>query len=477
MARRPLALESAAVPHRSFWLEQVAGDAPDAPALEGDARADVAILGGGYVGLWTALQIRKREPALDVAVLEQDICGGGASGRNGGFVLNWWTKLSSLVSLCGATDALRVARDAEAAIGEIGSFCETRGIDAHFRRGGSLWTATSRSQMGSWESVLALCGKLGVEPFRRLPLEEIARRTGSPVHRAGVLDPTAATVHPARLVRGLRRIALASGVRIYENTRIRSFTRGWPVVLRADRGTLTAQRLVIAANAWAAGIRELSRAIVAITSDMVMSAPAPDRLAAIGWTGGECITDSQMMVDYYHTTREGRVAFGKGGWGIAYGGRIGPEFDRNAARSRTVAADFRRTYPILADVPITHDWCGPIDRTPNSLPVLGRLGGRPHIVYGIGWSGNGVGPSFLGGKILASLVLERDDDWGRHPLIGRSAGRFPPEPVRWIGAHVVRAAVARKERAEIADRKPSWLDVRLSRLAPAGVEDKGPPRA
>jgi glycine/D-amino acid oxidase-like deaminating enzyme len=183
-----------------------------------------------------------------------------------------------------------------------------------------------------------------------------------------------------------------------------------------------------------------------------------------------------MMVDYYHATRDGRVAFGKGGWGIAYGGRIGPDFDRNVERSRTVAADFRRTYPMLSDVPVTHDWCGPIDRTPNSLPVLGRLGGLSHIVYGIGWSGNGVGPSVLGGKILASLVLERDDDWSRHPLIGRSAGRFPPEPIRWIGAHVVRAAVARKERAEIRDRKPSWLDVRLSRLAPAGVEDKAPPR-
>ncbi len=142
------------MPHRSFWLEQVAGDAPDAPALEGDARADVAILGGGYVGLWTALEIRRREPALDVAVLEQDICGGGASGRNGGFVLNWWTKLSSLVSLCGPADALRVARDAETAIGEIATFCQTRGIDAHFRRGGSLWTATSRAQTGSWDSVL-----------------------------------------------------------------------------------------------------------------------------------------------------------------------------------------------------------------------------------------------------------------------------------------------------------------------------------
>jgi putative aminophosphonate oxidoreductase len=462
------------VPHRSFWLQEVAGDAPDTPPLEGDARADVAILGGGYVGLWTALRIKALEPARDVAVLEQDICGGGASGRNGGFLLSWWSKLSSLVALCGAGDALRVARGAEEAIGEIRDFCVAHSLDAHFRQAGWIWTARTAAQMGSWDGVLAAAARLGVEPFRRLSPAEVARRTGSPAHRAGVFDPTAATVQPAALARGLRRVALDRGVRIYEHTRVRSFSRGRPVVLEARRGRLTAEKLVIASNAWAAGIPELSRAIVAVSSDMIVTAPAPDRLAGIGWTGGECITDSQMMVDYYHATPGGRIAFGKGGWGVALGGRIGQDFDRNAARAWTVASDFRRAYPMLADLPVTHDWSGPIDRTPNSLPVMGLLGGRPHIVYGVGWSGNGVGPSVVGGKVLASLILERDDDWSRHPLVGRAAGngRFPPEPIRWIGAHIVRSAVARKERAEAEERRPSRLDVALSRLAPAGLEDK-----
>ncbi len=482
------------MPHRSFWLQQVAGDAPDAPSLAGDDRADVAIIGGGYVGLWTAITIKRLEPACDVVVLEQDICGGGASGRNGGFVLSWWPKLSSLVALCGEADALRVTRDSQAAIEEIRVFCEADGIDAHFRQSGWLWTATSRAQMGAWEGVVALCERLGVGAFRRLAPEEVARRSGSPIHRAGVFETSAATVQPAVLARGLRRVALESGVRIFEHTRVRTFSRRRPVVIRTPGGTLTAEKLVIASNAWAASIRELSRSIVAITSDMVMTAPAPERLSRLGWTGGECITDSQMMVDYYHVTRDGRVAFGKGGWGIALGGRIGSSFDRNARRAQAVAADLRRYYPGLNDVPITHDWCGPIDRTPNSLPLLGRLGGRPHIVYGIGWSGNGVGPSVIGGKVLASLALNRRDEWSAYPLVSLPDSRrggacprppgslsrrekpglrgFPPEPFRYLGAHVVRAAVARKERAEIEDRKPSRLAVKLSRLAPAGLEDK-----
>ena len=411
-----------------------------------------------------------------MAVLEQDICGGGASGRNGGFTLSWWPKLSSLAAAFGIEDALRVARGSEAAIGEIGAFCEQHGIDARFRQAGWIWAATSKSQVGAWEGVVALCEKLGVGPYRRLPPAEVARRSGSRAHIAGVFDQSAATVHPAALARGLRRVALARGVRIYERTRVVSFSRGRPVRVRVKRGAMTAERLVIASNAWAASVRELSRAIVAITSDMVATAPAPERLRAIGWTGGECVADSLTMVCYYHATREGRVAFGKGGWGIAMGGRIGPSFDRNVPRARTVEAWLRRYYPGLSGVPVTHDWCGPIDRTPDSLPLLGRLGGREHIVYGVGWSGNGVGPSVIGGKVLSSLALGREDEWSNHPLVGRTATRFPPEPLRFVGAHIVRGAVARKEDAEVRGMKPSWLDRRLARLAPKGIEDKTEPR-
>jgi glycine/D-amino acid oxidase-like deaminating enzyme len=424
------------------------------------------------VGLWTALGIKRLDPACDVVVLEQDICGGGASGRNGGFVLSWWPKLSSLTALCGAEDAVRVARGSEAAIEEIRLFCEAHEIDANFRRAGWLWAATSEAQRGAWEGVVALCEKLGVGTFRRLPPEDVARRSGSRAHRAGVLEASAATVQPAALVRGLRRVALEAGVRIFEGTRVVAFDRGRPVRIRTAGGRVAAERLVIASNAWAAGIRELSRAIVAITSDMVVTAPAPERVRALGWTGGECITDSQTMVDYYHVTRGGRVAFGKGGWGIALGGRIGPDFERNVRRAAIVEDDLRRYYPELADVPITHDWCGPIDRTPTSLPLMGRLGGQEHIVYGVGWSGNGVGPSVVGGKVLASLALGRDDEWSNHPLVGRSAGSFPREPIRYIGAHLVRAAVASKERAEMRGERPSWLSKRLARFAPAGLEDK-----
>ena len=458
--------------HRSLWLQQVEGDSPDRPPLEDHAEADIAILGGGYVGLWTALRIKEHDPACDVAVLEQDICGGGASGRNGGFVLSWWPKLSSLTKLFGPEEAIRICRSSEAAITEIKAFCEANHIDADFRRGGWLWTATSQSQLGAWESVVQITEKMGVEIFRRLDPAEVSRRAGSPAHRAGVFEATAAIVQPAALVRGLRRVALERGVRIYEHSRVKNFSRSSPVTIRTHRSTLSAQKLVIANNAWAASIRELQCAIVVVSSDIVATKPIPERLAEMGWDKDLSITDSQTMVDYYRITRDGRIAFGKGGWTIAYSGRIGANFDRHAGRAAEVSADLRRYYPMLSDVPVTHDWSGPIDRTPDSLPRLGRLKNHPNIIYGIGWSGNGVGPSVIGGRILASLALDRDDEWSNHPLVGRTLNNFPPEPIRYVGAHIVRTAVATKERAEIRDQHPNWLAVQLAKLAPAGLEDK-----
>lgn len=460
--------------HRSLWLRQVLPDGPPQAPLSGAQRADVAIVGGGYVGLWSAIRIKERDPGCDVVLLEQDICGGGASGRNGGMVLSWWPKLASLVKLCGAEEAVRLGRASEAAIDDLRAFCESHRIDCHFQRGGLLWTATTPAQIGAWDGVLRLSERLDVHAFRPVSPGELARRTGSPNHLAGVLEAAAATVQPAALARGLRRVALELGVRIFERSRVTGFTRERPLAIRTDgHGLLAADKLILATNAWATALPELRRSLVVVSSDIVTTAPIPERLDEIGWNSGEGITDSQTMVNYYRTTHDGRVAFGKGTAGLAYAGRIGPEFDRSPRRTAMVVAELRRTYPTLADVPVEHDWGGPIDRTPNSLPILGRLGGRAHILYGVGWSGNGVGPSLLGGRVLSSLALGIDDQWSQTPLVDHAHDHFPPEPVRFLGGQIVRQAVLRKEAAERAERRPSKLAIQLARLAPAGLEDKG----
>jgi glycine/D-amino acid oxidase-like deaminating enzyme len=374
--------------------------------------------------------------------------------------------------LLGPEEAVRICQSSEEAIYEIQSFCQANGIDAEFRRGGWLWTATSKAQLNAWDAVVNQCERMGVPAFKRLDAAEVSARAGSTKHLAGVFQLHAAVVQPAALVRGLRRVALERGVRIFEHTKVRSFTRSQPVIVRAEQGEVRTGKLVIANNAWAASIRELHTSLAVISSDIVVTAPIPERLEQIGWNADLSITDSQTMVCYYRITRDGRIAFGKGGWTIGFSGHIGDNFDRHPRRAAEVTADLRRYYPMLADVAVTHDWSGPIDRTPDSIPRLGHLAGCPHIVHGVGWSGNGVGPSVLGGKILASLALGTKDSWGQHPLVNATNKHFPPEPVRFLGAHLVRAAVATKEKAENEDRKPPSWSVRLAKLAPAGLEDK-----
>ncbi|MGI9117406.1 MAG: NAD(P)/FAD-dependent oxidoreductase [Gaiellales bacterium] len=458
--------------HRSLWLEQAYTGSTDAPPLTGGDKADVAIVGGGFTGLWTAILLKEREPGLDVVIVERDVCGGGASGRNGGFVLSWWPKLSTLVKLAGEREAVEIAQASEDAITEIAEACERYSIDAQFRRGGWLWTAATEVQRGSWTPTVELCERLGVHPFQRLSPDEVARRTGSSVHLEGVLEPSGATVHPGYLVRGLTRVAQQLGVRIYEHTPMVELDRRRPAVIRTPNGALTADTVILAINAHSAGVRELHRKIVAITSDMVSTPPIPDRLEEIGWTGGECISDSQLQIHYYRTTADGRIAFGKGGWGIAFGGRMGRGFERDEKRAADVTRGFRRLYPNLADVPIDHDWSGPIDRSPTGIPLFGNLGGRPHILYGAGFSGNGVGPARLGGRILADLALGERDGLAGSALVNGQPGSFPPDPIRYVGAHVVRTGVAAKEAKEAVGKEPSRVASFLAGLAPGGMIPK-----
>jgi putative aminophosphonate oxidoreductase len=455
---------------RSLWLQEaLAEDADLAPPLEGGTRADVCIVGGGYTGLWTALRLKEAEPSIDVTVVEADICGGGASGRNGGFVLSWWPKFSTLAKQGGTQEALRLAGASAEAVSAIGAFCEQHGIDAHYRRDGWLWAATNGAQLDAWRSTVEDLDRVGAHPFRELTAEEAAARTGSPTHLAGVWEESGAIVQPARLARGLRRVALARGVRVYEATPMVGLDRSSPLRVHTPRGVVAADRVVLAMNAWAIRFRRVRSRIIVVGSDIVATPPMPQRLQEIGWTDGLCISDSRLLVHYYRTTRDGRLAFGKGGGAIAWGKAVGARFEGPAYRPARIVAALRRTYPGLGDVPIAASWTGPIDRSRTGLPFFGPLEGRPDLLVGVGYSGDGVGPSYLGGKILSSLALGRDDEWSGCGVVGLPGLRFPPEPFRFLGGHVVRAAIERKERLEDAGRRPDPLTRGLVRLAPAGL--------
>ncbi|SDS23058.1 Glycine/D-amino acid oxidase [Halopseudomonas litoralis] len=455
----------------SYWRESIDTITPR-PALQGTEHADITIIGGGYVGLWTALTIKQHEPDCNVALLEQHLCGDGASGRNGGFVMSWWPKIGTLRSFCSDEQALFLANSAEQAISELGEFCQEHDIDAHFLQKGWLWTATTPAHIDSWRGTLKVCERLGVRPFELVKAEDLKRRTGSDKHLAGVFEASNATVQPAALVQGMRRVALEAGVRIFERSGVTDIEPGAPVLVSTAGGKISTNKVILCNNAWAASIPQLSRLITPVNSSIVTSQPLGQRLDQIGWIDGESITDSQLMVNYYRTTRDGRIAFGKGTGALSYNGKINEVFSEHPQSIEMTRHDFLGTYTSLSEADISHSWSGPVDRTYDSLPAFGHLSGNPDIVYGIGWSGNGVGPGRIGGRILASLALERRDEWSQCALVGRHNRTFPPEPFRYLGGTLVRNAVIRKERAEMQGAAPSKIDLLLASLAPAGLEDK-----
>jgi putative aminophosphonate oxidoreductase len=460
---------------RPFWLDQaLTKEAHTEPPLVGETTADVCIIGGGFTGLWTAIQLKQSRPDLDVVIVEADICGAGASGRNGGCVLSWSTKFFTLQRLFGEQEAVRLVRESENAVNEIEAFCLAHGIDAEFRRDGTLYTATSLAQIGSTDAVISALETHGICSFERLAPAEVMRRAGSTKHLAGIYSANAATVQPGLLVRGLRRVALELGVRLYERTPMRRIDRGVPPIVETAHGAVRAHKVVVAINAWMARqFPEFERTVVIVSSDMIVTEPRPGLLSAVGLTSGISVLDSRIFVHYYRTTKDGRIMLGKGGNTFSFGGRILPVFNRPSPYSSMLSDRLLEFFPSFAGVPIAASWNGPSDRSVTGLPFFGHLDDHPDIVYGLGYSGNGVGPSYLGGKILMSLVLDRDNEWTRSPIAHGPRGYFPPEPIRFMGSIAVRNAIRRKERAEDQDRKPWFVDVMLSRLAgAAGKADK-----
>ncbi len=461
---------------RPYWLAAAlaAKDAPLAAPLVGDARAELAIVGGGYTGLWTAILAKQRRPALDVIVLEADLCGAGASGRNGGCALTWATKFLTLRRLYGEAEAARLVRASERAILDIEAFVAAHRIDCDWRRDGTLYTATAAAQLGASDAVMDALSARGLSSWQKLPTAEVQRRAGSRDHLEGWYSPLAATVQPAKLARGLRRVALDLGVRVHEQTPMLALEPGRPTTLRTPGGSVRAERTVLAINAWmATAFRAFRRSIVIVSSDMVITEPAPAALATTGLERGVSVLDSRTFVHYYRSTPDGRLMLGKGGNTFAFGGRMLPVFDQASPYREPLGRRLAAFMPALAGTPIASSWNGPSDRSVTGLPFFGRLPGRPEVLYGFGYSGNGVGPTRMGGEILASLALGEDDVWSRSALVQGPRGHFPPEPARYLGSLLVRNAIRRKEAAEDAGRPPRGWDVRLARLAAAaGKADK-----
>jgi glycine/D-amino acid oxidase-like deaminating enzyme len=434
-----------------WWLAE-AGPAAPAPPLRGDERADVVIVGGGYAGLWTAWQLLQR--GASVALLEAHVCGHGPSGRNGGFAETLWTNLPDLVERFGPERALAAARASEESVAAIGAWCEAQGVDAWFRRRGFLLVSAAEAQDAVLDRLLESARTTGAtDRLLDLDREATRARCASPVFRRAVYAPGDATVHPARLALGLRDRVIRAGARVYEHSRVRALRAGADVVAETEGGSVRAGAAVLAVNAAARGVRPLRHRLAVTSSHIVLTEPVPDVLERIGWTGGESITDCRTFVHYFRTTDDDRIVFGWGGGPFAFGARLGRRVERDATTIERTEAHLREFFPFLEGRAVTHAWGGPIDVSPSHLPQVGSLGAAP-VHYAFGFSGNGVGPSHLAGRILAARAT------GETPEVELPAGDpppVPPEPFAWAGGMIVRAAFLRKERLEAQGRRPDPL--------------------
>ncbi|HEX5763849.1 MAG TPA: FAD-binding oxidoreductase [Solirubrobacterales bacterium] len=467
-----------------YWLEEAGGVEP-LPALSGERSADVVVIGGGYTGMWAAWQLKALEPGVRVVLLEREVCGYGPSGRNGGFCNVMWFSLPNMRARWGDDAALAVARASSEAVAGIESFCREQEVDAWFRRGGYLQVSTAPAHDGTWDEPVAACRGLGesgaVEP---LDAAGVAARCASPAFRGGAFYPDAATVQPARLAFGLRQRLLEAGVEIFERSPVRRLIgasdihpvgvgpKSDAVRAETDGGAVKAGRAIVAVGGAARTARgPLRDALTVTSSHIVLTEPVPDVLEEIGWTGGECITDSRVLIDYFRTTPDGRIAFGWGGGRIAMGARLGGRAEVDPEVTAAAVERLYEYFPALREAgagrsgpaSITHSWGGPIDVSPTHLPIVVPLPGE-RAFAAAGYTGNGVGPAHMVGRVLASLALDRRDDPSRLPLVDPSPQRVPPEPFHWLGGEAIRLALNRKENAELAARRPDPISSLISRL-------------
>ena len=402
--------------------------------------------------------MKEREPSARVVVLEAATCGAGPSGRNGGFVHGYWASLAELVSLLGRDEALELARAGERIVPAVRALED----DVWLVEGGMLMVSAAPAQDAAVEHAVAAAADAGVrEQVVPLDGDQLASRVRSPVFRRGVFFPDGATVQPARLVRALRGRVLATGVELHEHSPA-SFRGG---EVETARGRVRAPEVVVAINAAATGWRPVARHVTNFGSYVVLTEPVPELLAEIGWTGGEAIVDGRMFLHYFRTTADGRVLMGSGSGPIGFRGKLDGRFTGDDATAARAEHGLRRLLPGLADARIERAWGGPIDVSADHLPFFGTVPGTQRVHYGLGYSGHGVGPSWLGGQILASLALGREDEWTALPLATRRVASLPAEPLKRLGGGVVRKAIMAVERAEEEGRRPP-LPARLGAALP-----------
>ena len=439
---------------RIHWLEDADDGLSPRPGLSGPTRADVVIVGAGFTGLWTARELLRRDPGLDVLVCEANIAGFGASGRNGAWLSPGIAVSPAELARRSSPGAARATVEAmRQTVTEVIRACAEDGIDACARQGGMLRVARGRHELPAMRDSYRTLAELGLaDGIDLLPAEALRERVRINGAEGALFDPHAAAIHPGRLVRGLARTVERLGATIVEDTpvtevRPRGAPRGsdaagqGPRVVRT-RGTIDAEVAVIASEAWVTRLPRRRRAVLPLYSLIVLTEPIDEATwEEIGWHGHELLSSHRYTVDYLSRTPDGRVLFGGRGAPYHFRSRIDPAFDRHDPTHALLRAQLRTWFPPLAGIGLSHAWGGPLAMPRDWMPNI-RHDRRTGIAEAFGYTGQGVATSNLAGRILADLIVTGDTPFRDLPMVGHRSRRWEPEPLRWLGARYLQRALS-----------------------------------
>jgi glycine/D-amino acid oxidase-like deaminating enzyme len=447
-------------PLTSLWSDTAGPPVPRAP-LPGPASYDVAVVGAGLTGLWTAYHLALADPGLRIVVLEAEHVGFGASGRNGGWCSALFpTPWRRLVAASSDGEALRLHRTMAATVAEVGRAVEAEGIDCGYHRGGTVTLARSRPQLTRLRDEAAQAHARGFteDDVRVLDAGEASAHLAASDVLGGLFTPHCAAVHPARLVRGLADAVERRGVTIHERTPVTAIERGH---VTTDAGRVTADVVVRATEAWTARLPRTRRAVAPVYSLMVATEPLPERTwQAVGLADRPTFADGRHVIVYGQRTADGRIAFGGRGAPYHLGSRIQPAFDtepRVFALLRRTLADL---LPQLGDVRFTHAWGGPLGIARDWSASVGydRDAG---VAWAGGYVGDGVGTTHLAGRTLADLITGTASDLTTLPWVGHRSPAWEPEPLRWLGINAglraMRLADAEERLTGRQSRVARWM--------------------
>lgn len=416
---------------KSFWLE-TAGEYQERPPLEGEHTADVCIVGGGFTGVSAALHLKEKAPGLRALVLESEVVGFGASGRNAGFSMTLFGLAPEVTLWRFGAARLREADEYMVrAVDLVRRRVAEHQIDCDYEENGLLTVATNPAQRRRLLREMELARRAGLHETEWLEADEVRAQVNSPLFCGGRLDRHCALLNPAKLVRGLARAAQQAGAEIYERSPVLEVVPGPRVRVRTPGGAVAAEKVIFATNAYSARLRPLRSRQLPVHTYIVLTEPlSPEQIAAIGWQRRQGLEDGRNLIHYFRLTRDNRLLMGGHDALYYWGSQDGR--DRNTAVQQRLQEAVKRIFPALAGIRFTHHWGGPISATLDLAPLIGRVG--PNMLYSVGCMGHGVSLANLNGATLADLALGRQTDLTDVFFVDRRAVPAPPEPLRFAVA-------------------------------------------